>query len=156
MTVQMDDQFAVHLRAALVEHVEATPARERRTRRHTALGAGIGILILGGGAAYAAGVLHLPGADVVTPLAASVTVTGEGTETVELGIPPAGTTDIDLALTCLTPGTFLTADGASLQCDRQDAGTAQMGWQLPVQEGQHATVIRAGDGQRWRLTATHT
>ena len=155
MTVKMDDQFAAHLRAALVEHVEATPVRERRTRRHTALGAGIGILILGGGVAYAAGILGLAGADVVTPLAASVTVTGEGTQTVELGIPPAGTTDIDLTLTCLTAGTFFTADGASLQCDRQDAGTGQMGWQLPVQVGQHATVIRAGDAQRWRLTATY-
>ena len=92
---------------------------------------------------------------MVTPLAASVTVTGEGTKTVELGIPPAGTTDIHLTLTCLTPGTFFTADGASLQCDRQDAGTGQMGWQLPVQVGQHATVIRAGDAQRWRLTATY-
>jgi hypothetical protein len=30
-----------------------------------------------------------------------------------------------------------------------------MGWQLPVQAGQHATIIRAGDGQRWRLTATY-
>lgn len=30
-----------------------------------------------------------------------------------------------------------------------------MGWQLPVQVGQHATVIRAGDAQRWRLTATY-
>jgi hypothetical protein len=30
-----------------------------------------------------------------------------------------------------------------------------MGWQLPVQVGQHATVIRAVDGERWRLTAAY-
>ncbi len=153
MTVTMDDRFAAALRAELVELVESAPRRERRGRRRLALGAGAGVLLLGGGVAYATGVLDLPGADVATPLAESVTVTGDGTQTVELGSAPAGTTAIDLTLTCLTAGTFFTADGASLTCD-DDAGQA-MGWQLPVQPDQHSTVIRARDGQRWRLTATY-
>jgi hypothetical protein len=53
MSAKIDDQFAAHLRAALQAHVMTTPARDRRTRQRTALGAGIGVLILGGGVAYA-------------------------------------------------------------------------------------------------------
>ena len=66
MTVKMDDQFAARLRAALMEQVEATPARERRTRQRTAVGAGVGILILRRGSTHAAAVLGLPRAEVVT------------------------------------------------------------------------------------------
>lgn len=66
MTVKKDDQFAARLRAALMEHVEATPARERRTRQRTAVGAGVGILILRRGSTHAAAVLGLPRAEVVT------------------------------------------------------------------------------------------
>ncbi|MCU1678047.1 MAG: hypothetical protein JWM93_2805 [Frankiales bacterium] len=156
MTVKMDEKFASGLRAALVEHVEATSALRRRTPWHVSLGAGIGVLLVGGGIAVAAGVLPLPGADVVTPLAASVTGTGTGTGTLELGNPPTGATVIDIKLTCLTAGTFFTADGASLMCTAGDAGHGAMGWQLPALAGQHTTEIRAGAGERWRLVATYS
>jgi len=88
-------------------------------------------------------------------VAATVTVTGEGTQTVELGAPPAGTTELEIRLACLTAGTFLTADGASLVCDASTAGTGAMGWHLAVVPGQHTTVITAGAGERWRLVATY-
>ena len=156
MTVSMDEAFASSLRAALVEHVGSASARRRRTRWQVTLGAGLGVLLVGGGVAVAAGVRPLPGADVVTPVAASVTHDGTGPGTVELGIPPAGAKVIDIKLTCLTAGTFFTADGASLVCGRQDAGHGTMGWQLPVQAGQHATDIRAGEGERWRIVATYS
>ena len=100
--------------------------------------------------------MRLPGSPDVVPLAQSITVTGEGTQTVELGAPPAGTTELEIRLTCLTAGTFLTADGASLVCDGSDAGTGEMGWHLAVVAGQHSTVITAGAGERWRLVATYS
>lgn len=156
MTVKMNEAFASSLRAALVEHVETSPAVRRRTRWHVIIGAGIGALLVGGGVAVATGVLPLPGADMVTPLASSVTQTGSGTGTIELGNPPAGATVIDIKLTCLTAGTFVTADGASMVCTGADSGSETMGWQVPVQGGQHTTVIHAGAGERWRVVATYS
>lgn len=156
MTVKMDEAFASSLRAALVEHVETSPAVRRRTRWHVIIGAGIGALLVGGGVAVATGVLPLPGADMVTPLASSVTQTGSGTGTIELGNPPAGATVIDIKLTCLTAGTFVTDDGASMVCTGADSGSGTMGWQVPVQGGQHTTAIHAGAGERWRVVATYS
>jgi hypothetical protein len=158
MTVKMDDRFAAGLRAALVEHVQASPTRRRRRWRVT-LTAGVVVLVTGGGVAAAAatGVLPLPGSDVSHPLAAPVTATGTGTQTVHLGAPPAGAASIDIKLTCLTAGTFRTADGASMRCDAADAASRQtMGWRLPVQPGQGSTTIHAGAGERWRLVATYS
>ena len=156
MTVRMDEAFAAGLRSALVDHVETTSARRRRTRWHVTFGVGLGVLLVGGGVAVAAGVLPLPGADVVTPLGPSVTGTGTGTGTVELGTPPADATSIDIKLTCLTAGRFFTADGASLECSATDAGHGSMDWQVPLLVGQHTTVIRAGSGERWRAVVTYS
>ena len=157
MTVRMDEAFAAGLRSALVDHVETTSARRRRrTRWHVTFGVGLGVLLVGGGVAVAAGVLPLPGADVVTPLGPSVTGIGTGTGTVELGTPPADATSIDIKLTCLTAGRFFTADGASLECSATDAGHGSMDWQVPLLVGQHTTVIRAGSGERWRAVVTYS
>jgi len=157
MTTQMDDRFASALREALIDHVQTAPARRRRAARRLALGVAAGLLLvaLAAAGAVAAGIVRLPGTPDVAPLAASVTVTGEGTQTVELGAVPAGTTELEIRLACLTAGTFLTADGASLVCDGSDAGTSEMGWHLAVVAGQHSTVITAGAGERWRLVATY-
>jgi hypothetical protein len=155
MTVQMDERYASALRAALIEHVENAPARRRRTGLRVAGASGVGALVLGGGLAAATGLLQLPGGPVVTSLAQSVTVTGEGTQTVELGNSPARTTDIDIKITCLTPGTFISADGAQLECVSSDAGTGTMAWHLALAPGQHTTVVKAGSGERWRVVATY-
>jgi hypothetical protein len=85
-----------------------------------------------------------------------VTGDGTGSGTVELGDAPTGAKVIDIKLTCLTAGSFFTADGASMMCTTEDAGRQTMGWQLPVQAGQHATTIRAGLGERWQLSATYS
>lgn len=158
MSMRMDDRFAESLRSALVDYVEAAPSRRLGARRRMALGlAGAAVLVAAAtAAAAAAGVLRLPGQLFVVPLAGSTTVTGTGTQTVELGPAPAGATQIEVRLACLTAGTFLTADGAQLVCDTSDAGTAVMGWHLPVAPGQHSTVITAGEGERWRLVATYS
>ncbi len=157
MNVQMDDRYASALRAALIDHVQTAPERRQRAGRRLARGVAAGLLLVGGlaAAAAAAGILRLPGSPDIVPLAQTITVTGEGTQTVELGAPPDGTTELEIRLACLTAGTFLTADGASLVCDGSDAGTGAMGWHLAVVTGQHSTVITAGAGQRWRLVATY-
>lgn len=159
MTVQMDDRYAGALREALVEYIGSAPARRRRAARRLALGAAAAMLLVAAAtaAAAAAGLLPLLGAPDVAPLAGSTTVTGEGTQTVELGPAPTGATDLEIRLSCLTAGTFLTADGASLVCDASDAGTSSgaMGWHLAVVPGQHSTVITADPGERWRLVATY-
>jgi hypothetical protein len=63
---------------------------------------------------------------------------------------------LEIRLACLTAGTFLTADGASLVCDASSAGTGEMGWHLAVVAGQHSTAITAGAGERWRLVAAYS
>ena len=159
MSVHMDETFAVALRAALVEHVRTSrsPARTRRLRWRGGLAAITALLIAGGGVAFATGIFQLPGSNVVTHLAPAVTFTGTGTHTVDLGTPPPGTTSIDIELTCLSPGTFTTADGASLECGSTDIGATAdtMSWQLPV-SGLHSTTITATGGARWRLVATYS
>ena len=63
---------------------------------------------------------------------------------------------LEIRLACLTAGTFLTADGASLVCDASSAGTGEMGWHLAVVAGQHSPAITAGAGERWRLVAAYS
>jgi hypothetical protein len=158
MTLQMDDRYARALREALIDHVQTAPERRQRAGRRLALGVAAGLLLVvaAAAAAAAAGILRLPGSPDVEPLAQSVTLTGVGTKTVELDAPPAGTTELEVRLACLTAGTFLTADGASLVCDASSAGTGAMDWHLAVALGEHTTVITAGAGERWRLVATYS
>lgn len=158
----MDDRFADSLRAALIDHVE-TAATRRPTaltsRRKIAAMACSGLVVAAAGGAFAAGLFtQQPGAPVSTALASPVTASGQGTQTIELGAQPAGADHLDLAVTCLTAGTFATEDGATLVCDTTDVGSPRdtMYWRLARQPGQHETRINAGVGQRWRLIATYT
>ncbi|MEV6929959.1 hypothetical protein AB0M46_36500 [Dactylosporangium sp. NPDC051485] len=157
MTVQMNDCYASALRAALIEHVEATSARRRRTGLRVVAGVGAAVLVLGGGVAAAdAGWLSLPGGDVVATEAPTVTVTRTGSATVELGAAPKGTTDVMLKLTCLTAGTFTFEDGASLVCSPADARAGNVTtYKLALAPGQHSTSITTADGARWTLSATY-
>ena len=157
--IEMDRAFADALRAALVDHVAAAPAARRRRRWHRAAGAGIGLVLVGGGVAVAEGILGLPGADIVTALADPVTVTRTGSATIELGQPPAGATSIEVTLTCLTSGVFTWQDGAAMYCSAQDVadGGSTGGYTLPLQPGQHSTTITTDTPDaRWTLTATYS
>lgn len=100
----------------------------------------------------------LPGGDVVTHLAAPVTVDRTGSAVVEIGTAPAGADHIEIKLGCLTAGTFTVADGASLTCSAADAGTATgaMTYELHVKAGQHTTTITTTDSSRWRLSVTYS
>jgi hypothetical protein len=153
---------------------EAITARTRRRRKRLMAGAAAAAVIalaavivstlgveqassdLGpGGPAVSAAASPLPGAQIVIPVTKPVTVDGAGTQTVELGTPPTGTTDIDVELTCLSAGTYYFADGASVDCSDGDVGKAPTRYQLPLRPGEHSTTISTAAGQRWRLVATY-
>lgn len=159
MNVRMDETFASALRELLVEQVETSggQAREsfRGSRRWAVRAAAVSAVIVGGGGiAYATGAWSVPGSDLVTPLAAPVTVTGTGTETVQLGAQPAGTKALEMDFTCLTAGSFTFADGAGVQCD---GGSDQPStYAMPIAPGTDTTTITATPGARWRLTATYS
>jgi len=155
-TVRIDPAFSAALRTELVAQVSGTSARRRR-RAWGVAGAVLGVGLAGGGIAIAADVLPLPGADAVTPRAASVTETHTGTATVDLGVPPDGVTHVDVELWCLTAGTFRFPDGASMTCSDADAD-ATSGWAghtLRVTPGNTSVTITADDAARWRLQATY-
>jgi len=159
MSVQMDETFASALRELLVEQVEGSRGQARRrfrvSRRWAArMGAVLVLIVGGGGIAYATGVWSVPGSDVVTPLAAPITVTGTGTATVQLGAQPAGTKALEMDFTCLTAGSFTFADGSSVECD---GGSDQPStYAMPIAPGTDSTTITATPGARWRLTATYS
>jgi hypothetical protein len=155
----MDETFASALRQLLVEQVEASSDQERQSfrvsRRWTVrAGAVLALIVGGGGIAYATGAWSVPGSDVVTPLSAPVTVTGTGTETVQLGAQPAGAKALEMDFTCLTAGSFTFADGSAVECD---GGSDQPStYAMPIAPGTDATTITATPGARWRLTATYS
>ncbi|WP_300682177.1 hypothetical protein [Nocardioides sp.] len=163
----MDEGFARGLRDALVAHA-ATDARPRRLRWWRSWAVGVaGVVVVGGGAAAVGSVLWSPqpGADRVTELGRTVTVTRTGTATVDLGPAPAGATDVELALTCLSAGTLTFSDGALLVCDAADAARAAEAdsdeavatYAMALRPGQTSTVITASKPTvRWRLTATYS
>jgi hypothetical protein len=160
MSVQMDETFASALRELLVEQVEASSGQAQRSFRISRrwavrAGAVLALIVGGGGIAYATGAWSVPGSDVVTPLAAPVTVTGTGTETVQLGAQPAGTKALEMDFTCLTAGQFTFADGAG--ADECDGGSDQPStYAMPIAPGTDTTTITATPGARWRLTATYS
>jgi hypothetical protein len=156
---QMDETFAAALRALLVEQVQgASRQGSWFTRRKRWMGRAGALLVLaagGGGIAYATGAFTTPpGGNLVTDLAAPITVTGTGTRTVQLGIQPAGTNAIDITFTCLSAGTFTFADGSSEVCDSADTGP-QTSNPMSIAPGQDSTTITATPGARWRLTAAY-
>lgn len=106
----------------------------------------------------------LPGFTEVTALGETVTHTGTGTETVDLGPRPAGATAVSIQLDCLTPGTFAYPDGAAMACDEVDPvgptppdGDAwvQTGYVVQLPTGAELLHIAAGDGESWLLAAAY-
>jgi formamidopyrimidine-DNA glycosylase len=66
----------------------------------------VSLTIAAGGVALATGLFSLPGDPIDTQLGSVVVATRTGTATIDVGTPPVGATDISLALTCLTAGSF--------------------------------------------------
>ena len=162
MSIGMDETFAAAFREVLVEQAQAGSLRRGRVRWpqrwSVRLGVTFALLVSGGGIAAATDAVlssGLPGSQRVTPLAGPVTVTGDGTETVQLGAAPAGTNAIYTYLSCLTPGTFGWPDGASLGCGSQTDVANSIAhpatYTLSLTRGQTSIKIAAASGQRWRL-----
>lgn len=166
MSVGMDETFTVALRQLLVERAQGPTDRRGLLRwpqrRSVRVGLVVALLAGGGGIAAATGVLlsgGVPGGLKVVALGAGVTVTGDGTQTVQLGSRPAGANAIYTYLSCLTPGTFGWADGASMSCGSQADVSSTLAhpatYTLSLTTGQDSTTITAAPGERWRLTAIY-
>ena len=119
-TMEMDTVFATALREVLLATVRDTPRARRRWRWRAGTGVFLGLTVAAGGVALASGIFSLPGAPVNSPLGNLVTATRTGTATIDLGVPPATATDLSLALTCLTVGTFSFPNGSSGSCGATD------------------------------------
>lgn len=162
MTVDMDETFTAALRGLLVEQVQSSRGHRSRARWLRRWDIRIGVVIAalagGGGIAAAAGVFSSspPGSQVIRPLGAAVSFTGDGTHTVALGIPPAGANAIAFRFRCLTAGTFTFADGSSMTCGGADtSGRTPPINTLPLAPGQDSITVAADTGDRWRLTASY-
>jgi hypothetical protein len=154
---RMDDTFGQGLRSVLVKQVnEASPARVRRHRWWVGAGIFAGVGLIGGVGAAAAGFFTEPGADVVTQVAASAEGVHTGTQTIDLGPAPEGSTHISTELTCLSAGTLYWEDGASMGCGADDIESWPALYTMPLQPGQHSTEIRtSAPDVRYRLKATY-
>ncbi|HEX3897945.1 MAG TPA: hypothetical protein VHW74_02145 [Mycobacteriales bacterium] len=153
---EVDEAFATALRDVLVHRVSAQSRHWHRHRGRKLTGGIVGLVLVGGGTALAAAQLSgPPGSDNVQYVASAVSVTESGTQTISLGPPPSEANRIELRLTCLSPGIFTFADGASVECAQADAGHAVTTYSLPLVVGQHSTTIKAAPGERWSLVARY-
>lgn len=151
---RMSDEFAAAFRARLVEHAARTG---RRRLRRLLLGGGLVLtLVLGGSAAaVASGLLPLPGGTVSTTLAAARTGTFQGTATLALDARPTGADGVALSFTCMTAGTFVFDDGASVSCSAPGDVQRPSTYVVPIGavDGDGVTVTTSPDAV-WTLTAT--
>ncbi|WP_144662847.1 peptidase M56 family protein [Paenarthrobacter nicotinovorans] len=158
--LQPDELLSRALRSELVARVhKASPSRKRKHMRFW-LGAGcvVGVGLLGGVGAAAAGYFVMPGSQQVTSLSAPVSGSYEGTATVDLGEPPAGTTGIQMELTCLSPGFLKIGDGgAGLGCTSEDLvrGPYTSRGISPLIPGRTTLTISTGSNTRWKITAKY-
>ena len=154
-TPQMNPQFATAFRARLVEHVTAD-ARPKRHRR-ILFGSGFALaLVVGGTAAAAAtGLIPLPGGTATTELAETVSGTFTGTAALDLGQRPASATGVAVSLRCLTPGTFVFDDGASVICSSAHDSAHPSMYTVPADAITDTHIgVAADPGAVWTLTAT--
>jgi hypothetical protein len=155
MTVTLDPQFAAALRRELVARVRppaAVPWWRRRRTVLTAVGTVVALGLAGGGA-VAANRSVTPGAYDIAPVAAPVTATLTGTQTVDLGPRPAGADAVDIAITCLAgvPGqVWVIPDVASADCPGPDTGS-----QFDLAPGQTTWTFTAAAGVHYQVSVTY-
>jgi hypothetical protein len=118
----------------------------------------VGLTLVGGGVALAAGVFSPPGAPIDAQLGGVVTAARTGTATIDLGPPPTGATDLSLALTCLTVGTFDFPNG-SMSCDAADMSHPPLDRQasevVPLAPGMDTVTISTTTNASWSLQVTY-
>ena len=157
--LEMDPVFAAALRETLATVAKNTPHARRWWRWRVGTGVFAGLTLVAGGVALATGLFSPPGAPVDSPLANIVTATRTGTATIDLGAPPATSTDLSLSLTCLTVGTFYFPNGSSESCDRTDMSQAPLyrtaSEVVPLTPGVDSVTITTGADHSWTLQATY-
>jgi PASTA domain len=158
--LEMDPVFSAALREALLVTARDVPRARRRWRWRLGAGMFVGSTLVAGGAALASGVFSQPGAPVDTPLANIVTVTHTGSATVNLGPPPAKTTNVSLTLTCRTVGTFDFPNRSSMSCDATDLSrpfpeAQQASEVVPLTPGRNAVTITTSTHASWTLQAVY-
>jgi len=154
-TATLDPNFAAALRSSLAAHVKASSHERRRSRFLMAGGAMVAIGLAGGGVAIATDLVSLPGANRDTPLATSDMEPQTGPAIVALDHAPAGTTHVDLAVTCQEPGRITFPDGASMTCTAGDATTSPTAnYTVPIAPGARRLTIDASPDLHWGLTVT--
>jgi hypothetical protein len=137
---EMNPVFTAAVRQMLVATVQSAPRVRRRWRWRLGGGMLVGLTLVTGGAALAAGVFSAPGAPIDTQLGNMVTATRTGTATIDLGPAPATATDVSLSLTCLSVGTFNFPNGSSMSCTAADFRTT------PPSDGPASEVVPLGPG----------
>lgn len=157
--LHMDEDFARSLRAELVSKVRTVKQADRKRKRlWIGAGAFAGVGLAGGIGAAAAGLLVLPGGDVVSDVSSPVLVTETGSGDVELGPPAEGVTHVSLDLSCLTAGAFYFEDGASLVCTEADleGPPPTAGYSIPITPDKTFVHIRTDNPDaQWQLKATY-
>ena len=159
-TTEMDPVFTAALREVLVATVKDTPRVRRRWRWRLRAGVFVGLTLVGGGVALAAGVFSPPGAPIDTQLGGVVTAARTGTATIDLGPPPVGATDLSLSLTCLTVGTFDFPNGSSMSCDASDMShqppsNGPASEVVPLSPGVDTVTISTSANASWSLQVTY-
>jgi hypothetical protein len=157
--LEMDPVFSGALREALVAVAKNTPRARRRWWWRVGTGVFVGFSLIAGGVALATGVFSTPGAPVDSPLSNIVIATRTGTATIDLGTPPATSTDISLSLTCLTVGTFYFPNGSSESCDTADMSQPPLyrtaSEVVPLTPGVYSVTVISSANQSWTLQVTY-
>lgn len=149
--VEIDPLFASALRSELIEFVSAHKRRRRLTPWLASVSA---IAVFAGGGVAAAAVLGLPGAPRLTPVAESVTMSGTGAGTVDLGEAPADANHVHVGFECLTAGDFQIA-GMQISCADADV-PQQSTFDIPTNAVEaHQLEVTANPGDAWQLSATY-
>jgi len=119
----------------------------------------LGVTLVAGGVALASGVFSLPGAPVDSALGNVITATRTGTATIDIGAPPATATDVSLALTCHSVGTFYFPNGSSQSCDAADMSRPSIlpraSEVVPLTAGVDTVTITTSPNATWTLQAMY-
>ena len=157
-TMEMDPVFTAALRETLKATVKVSPRVRRRWRWRAGTGILLGVTLVAGGVAVASGVFSPPGAPVDSLLGNAVSAMRTGTATVDIGAPPATATDVSLALTCLSAGSFGFPNGSSMTCDATDLTRPSYRTAsevVPLTPGVDSVTIQTSPDATWSLQVTY-
>ena len=158
-TLEMDPVFTEALRGVLAKTVEESSRVRRRWGWRLGASMFAGLVLVGGGAALAAGVFSPPGAPIDTQLGNFVSAARTGTATIDLGPRPATANDLSLKLTCVSVGTFTFPNGSNLSCDATDVSNPPIlrtaSEVVPLSPGVDSVTITTSANASWTLQVAY-